>query len=189
MVETILGPDVKKPIIQPPDAFSKVIERIKISFPLSRLIGLFGFFKEFKNKFPGLEIRFRDLLKIFADEKIISHLKEFYEYLSTATFNPETLEKLKVKLEALREMLQYPYKERGQALVYFAVFLLFLLSAAAIVGFFAFDVATVQKIEQLLRALGADEETLKKFHELVELIRKIYQLFGLADPLRFFKRG
>jgi hypothetical protein len=189
MVETLRNPDVNNPRINPPGSLSEVIGRIEIPFPLSRLVELFRFFEEFKNKFPGLEISFGDLLKIFADEKIISHLKEFYEYLSTAIFNPETLEKLKVKLEALREMLQYPYKERGQGLVYVAVVLFFLILAAAIVGFFDFDVANVQNIEQLLRALGADEETLKKFRELVELIRKIYQLFGWADPLRFFKRG
>jgi hypothetical protein len=86
-------------------------------------------------------------------------------------------------------MLQYPYKEGGQAFVYLAVLLFFIVIIAAIVGFFNFDVATVQNLEKLLRALGADEETLKRYHELVELLRNIYQLFGLADPLRFFKRG
>jgi hypothetical protein len=191
MVETLRNPDVNKLRINPPNALSEVIGRIEIPFPLSRLVELFRFFKEFieefKNKF-GLEIRPGDSLKILADKKIISHLKEFYEYLSTTTFNPETLK----KLEALREMLQYPYnpyKERGQAFVYLAVLLFFIVIIAAIVGFFNFDVATVQNLEKLLRALGADEETLKRYHELVELLRNIYQLFGLADPLRFFKRG
>ncbi len=188
MVETLLNPDVNKLRITPPGALSEVIGRIEIPFPLSRLVELFKFFKEFKNKFPGLEINFGDLLKIFADEKIISHLKEFYKYLSTAIFNPETLEELKVKLEALRKMLPYPYKESGQAFVYIVFILALALLAMIIIGFFVFDVATVQNVEKLLRALGADEETLKKFNELVELIRKIYQLSGWADPLRYFKR-
>jgi hypothetical protein len=186
MIETLRNPDVNKPRINPPGALSEVIGRIEIPFPLSRLVELFRFFGEFKNKFPDLGINFRDLLKIFDDEKIISHFKEFYEYLSTAIFNPETLEKLKVKLEALRKML--PYKERGQVLVYVAVFIFFTVLAMIITGFFVFDVAAVQNVEKLLRALGADEETLKKFHELVELIRKIYQLSGWTEPLRFFKR-
>ncbi|MFZ8806430.1 MAG: hypothetical protein ACO2OW_02585 [Minisyncoccia bacterium] len=188
MIEKLRNPDVNKTRINPPGALSEVIGRIEIPFPLSRLVELFRFFEEFKNKFPDLEINFRDLLRIFADDKIIRHLKEFYEYLSTAIFNSEKLENLKVKLEALGEMLPYPHKESGQALAYVAFIVALAALAAIIIGFFVFDVAAVQNFEKLLRALGADEETLKKFNELVELIRKIYQLFGLADPLRFFKR-
>jgi hypothetical protein len=74
MVETLRNPDVNKLRINPPNALSEVIGRIEIPFPLSRLVELFRFFKEFieefKNKF-GLEIRLGDSLKILADKKFL----------------------------------------------------------------------------------------------------------------------